>query len=84
MSVVWQRGLLVRHLVMPEKVAGTASVAAFLAGELAPDTYVNLMAQYHPAGKVNSAAFCAINRCTTPSEYAEGGASCTQGGFISL
>ncbi len=40
-------GLLVRHLVMPEDLAGTASTMAFLAA-LSPATYVNLMGQYHP------------------------------------
>jgi len=42
------RGLLVRHLVLPGGLAGTASVARFLAG-LSRDTTLNLMAQYHPA-----------------------------------
>lgn len=43
------RGLLVRHLVLPADLAGTAGVARFLASELSPDSYVNVMAQYHPA-----------------------------------
>jgi putative pyruvate formate lyase activating enzyme len=47
-----KRGALVRHLVMPGGVAGTADIMKFLADELSPDTYVNLMDQYHPAGKV--------------------------------
>lgn len=42
------RGLLVRHLVLPGGLAGTASVARFLAG-LSRDTALNLMAQYRPA-----------------------------------
>ncbi len=37
------RGLLVRHLVMPGGVAGTREVVRFLAREVSPDTYVNLM-----------------------------------------
>jgi len=45
-----RRGVLVRHLVMPNRVAGTPQVAEWLARELSPDTYVNMMAQYHPAG----------------------------------
>jgi putative pyruvate formate lyase activating enzyme len=44
---VAQRGLLVRHLVLPGGLAGTAEVARFLA-ELSPDTYINLMGQYRP------------------------------------
>lgn len=49
-----RRGLLVRHLVMPENLAGTADVAAWLAREISPRTYFNLMDQYHPAGRVLS------------------------------
>lgn len=64
-----QRGVLVRHLVMPEGIAGTAQVAEFLASELSPNTYLNLMAQYHPAGKVTTSTFPQINRPITPEEY---------------
>jgi hypothetical protein len=42
------RGLLVRHLVLPEGLAGTREVARFLAREVSPDTYVNVMGQYRP------------------------------------
>jgi len=42
-----RRGLLVRHLVLPNDLAGTAEVVRFLA-ELSEDTYVNIMAQYRP------------------------------------
>jgi putative pyruvate formate lyase activating enzyme len=45
------RGLLVRHLVLPDGLAGTAKVCQFLAGEVSPETYVNIMDQYHPAGR---------------------------------
>ena len=43
-----QRGLIVRHLVLPGGLAGTAAVARFLADEISPRTYLNLMDQYHP------------------------------------
>ncbi len=43
-----KRGLLVRHLVMPEGVAGTEKVLAFIAREISPHTTVNLMDQYRP------------------------------------
>jgi len=46
---VARRGLLVRHLVLPGGIAGTAEVAGFLAEEISPDTYINVMAQYRPA-----------------------------------
>ncbi len=45
------RGLLVRHLVMPKGLAGTATVLEFLAREISADTYLNLMDQYHPCYK---------------------------------
>jgi putative pyruvate formate lyase activating enzyme len=45
------KGLLVRHLVLPGGLAGTADVMAFLAGSISPATYVNLMAQYRPCGQ---------------------------------
>ena len=42
------RGLLIRHLVLPEGLAGTGRWAAWIARELSPDTYVNIMDQYRP------------------------------------
>src|SRR3990170_6156709 len=43
------RGLLVRHLVLPCDLAGTTGIVRFLAEEISPDTYLNLMDQYRPA-----------------------------------
>lgn len=43
-----RRGLLVRHLVMPNGLGGTREIMRFLAREVSPNTYVNIMAQYHP------------------------------------
>lgn len=48
---VAERGLLVRHLVMPGGLAGTESVLRFIAEEISPNTYVNIMDQYHPCGE---------------------------------
>lgn len=45
------RGLLVRHLVMPEGLAGTEEICRFLAEEISPHTYINIMAQYRPCYK---------------------------------
>ncbi|MFO8034847.1 MAG: radical SAM protein [Candidatus Bipolaricaulota bacterium] len=42
------RGLLVRHLVLPGGLAGSENVLRFLAEEVSPDTFVNIMAQYYP------------------------------------
>ncbi len=43
-----RRGLLVRHLVLPNELAGTEAVLRFIAQELSPDTYINIMGQYRP------------------------------------
>lgn len=45
------RGLLVRHLVMPKDLAGTRQIMRFLAREISPNTYVNIMDQYRPCGE---------------------------------
>ncbi len=68
-SGVAQRGVLVRHLVMPNRVAGTTQILAFLAEEISPQTYVNVMDQYHPCGRAS--AHEAINRRLTREEYRE-------------
>jgi len=67
---VARRGLLIRHLVMPGDLAGTREVMRWIARELSPDTYVNLMPQYYPAGKVSYSEYAEINRRVTPGEYA--------------
>jgi putative pyruvate formate lyase activating enzyme len=64
-----RRGLLIRHLVMPEDVAGTRAVMQWIADELSPETFVNVMAQYHPAGKVSRSDHAEINRRVTPAEF---------------
>jgi putative pyruvate formate lyase activating enzyme len=46
-----QRGLLVRHLVLPHGLAGTKEVVRFLAQEVSTNTYLNIMAQYRPCYK---------------------------------
>jgi len=61
------KGLLVRHLVMPEQVAGTREIMEFLAREISPNTYVNVMDQYRPCGSADKDEF--INRRLTSREY---------------
>jgi putative pyruvate formate lyase activating enzyme len=48
---VAQRGLLVRHLVLPQGLAGTKGIVHFLSQEISRNTYVNIMAQYRPCYK---------------------------------
>lgn len=45
---VAQRGLLVRHLILPHGLAGTKGIVNFLSEEISRNTYVNIMAQYRP------------------------------------
>jgi len=63
------RGLLVRHLVLPGGLAGTASVLEFLADEISRDTYLNLMAQYRPCYR--AAEYPPLDRGLTAAEFAE-------------
>lgn len=63
------RGLLVRHLVMPQGLAGTASVLHFLAKEISRETYVNIMRQYHPCG--DAVGQPDIGRSITSREFRE-------------
>jgi putative pyruvate formate lyase activating enzyme len=65
------RGVLIRHLVMPGGLSETRALLEWIAQELGPDTYVNLMDQYRPAGKVGSRKYAEINRPLTSSEYLE-------------
>ena len=45
------RGLMIRHLVMPNRVSGTKEVLRWIAEHLPKDTYVNIMSQYRPMYK---------------------------------
>lgn len=64
-----QRGLMIRHLVMPGEIAGTKEIMQFIASEVSTNTYVNVMAQYYPAGKVSADQYADINRNIERSEY---------------
>jgi putative pyruvate formate lyase activating enzyme len=64
---VAQRGLLVRHLVLPDNIAGTEEIVKFLSDEISPDTYLNLMDQYRPAYKAH--LYPELNRRLTSQEY---------------
>jgi putative pyruvate formate lyase activating enzyme len=64
-----QRGLLIRHLVLPNNVAGSKEVIDFVASEISLYTYINIMDQYHPA--YNAFNYVELSRRITPSEYKE-------------
>ena len=46
-----RHGLLIRHLVLPNGLAGTREIMRFIAQHISPDSYVNIMAQYRPCGR---------------------------------
>ena len=64
-----RRGLLVRHLVLPNHLAGSFEIIVFLAEEISPHTTVNVMGQYRPCYR--AAEYPAVNRNPTAGEIAE-------------
>lgn len=62
-----QRGLLVRHLVLPNDIAGTDKVLAFIAEEISTNTYVNIMDQYRPCYRAEEVP--ELNRTITAAEF---------------
>lgn len=66
---VARRGLLVRHLVLPNGLAGTEKIVEFLAEEISTDTYLNLMDQYRPA--YNARLYDKLKRALRPAEFEE-------------
>lgn len=66
------RGLLVRHLVLPDNLAGSGRVLPWIAENISRNTYVNIMGQYHPANRVFISAgsgYTALVRSITAAEY---------------
>jgi len=66
-SGIAQRGLLVRHLVLPGGIAGTDRVLEFLANRISRDTYINLMDQYRPCYRADE--YPELDRPITATEY---------------
>ena len=64
-----KKGLLIRHLVLPNNLAGTERIMDFIAKEISKDSYVNIMDQYRPMYKAQDNR--KINRYITPEEYEE-------------
>jgi putative pyruvate formate lyase activating enzyme len=61
------RGLLIRHLVLPNNLAGSEKVLKFISEDLSKECYVNIMAQYRPCGKAYE--YEELSRSLTPNEY---------------
>lgn len=68
-SGIAQRGLLIRHLVMPSCGEDTRNVLQFIRDEISHDAFVNIMAQYHPCYKAGE--YFEISRRITAQEYRE-------------
>jgi putative pyruvate formate lyase activating enzyme len=74
-----RRGLLVRHLVLPDNLAGTDRLLAFLAEEISPHTYVNIMDQYRPCYRADE--FPPLDRRPGRGEYLAAQAAAKQRGL---
>jgi putative pyruvate formate lyase activating enzyme len=68
-SGIAKKGLLIRHLVLPENISGTESIMKFLAEEVSKDVYISLMSQYFPAYKAHT--FKELSRRLMAEEYEE-------------
>lgn len=79
---VAQRGLLVRHLVLPQGLAGTKEIMEFLAKEISPNTYVNVMGQYRPCGQAYTHP--ALREFLTAEEHREAQRLARQAGLTRL
>ncbi len=67
-GVAW-KGMLIRHLVMPDRLAGTDEILAWIASRLSRNTYLNVMDQYRPCGTVHGHP--SLSRRITRGEYEE-------------
>jgi putative pyruvate formate lyase activating enzyme len=66
-SGIAKRGLLVRHLVLPDDLAGTRDIMRFIYLSISPDTYVNIMSQYRPCGRAHETP--GLSRSITAEEF---------------
>ncbi len=64
-----KRGVIVRHLVLPNNISGTEEIMKFIQRELSKDTYISLMSQYLPCYKANELK--EVSRRITYEEYAD-------------
>ena len=62
-----ERGLLIRHLVLPNDIAGSEKILEFIANGLSTDSYVNIMDQYRPCFNVSE--YKELSRPITRREY---------------
>jgi putative pyruvate formate lyase activating enzyme len=77
-----RRGLLVRHLILPNGIAGTEQMVKFLAEEVSPNTYINLMDQYRPCYRAGD--YPELDRPITVAEYQEALDHARESGLVRL
>jgi len=75
-----RRGLIVRHLVLPEGRSGAPGVLRFVAERLSPSTHVSLMSQYYPAHRASEHP--EIDRRITEEEWREATAALAEAGIL--
>ena len=63
------KGLLIRHLVLPDKIAGTEELIEFIANDISDKTAINIMDQYYPAYKASQ--YSSLKRRIKKKEYRE-------------
>ncbi len=77
-----QRGLIIRHLVLPGGAAGTRKIMRFIAKEISAHSYVNIMAQYRPCGR--AAEIKGLNTFLAPADYKNALQAATEEGITRL
>jgi putative pyruvate formate lyase activating enzyme len=76
------RGILLRHLVLPENLAGTREIMRFIATDISSNTYVNLMAQYRPCGRAGEVP--ALSKALSGTDYKSAVAAAREEGITRL
>ncbi|UCG05638.1 MAG: radical SAM protein [Desulfobacterales bacterium] len=77
-----QRGVLIRHLVLPNGLAGTREVMQFIAAKISPNSYVNVMSQYRPCGR--AAEVNGLSSYLPPGDYRQALELARQAGITRL
>ncbi len=77
-----QRGLVVRHLVLPDELAGSEQTLTFLANKISRNTYINLMDQYRPC--FNARSYAGLDRRPARHELARVRALAKQLGLLRI
>lgn len=62
-----KKGLLIRHLVLPNNLTDSKKCLEFIANEISKNSFVNVMEQYYPAHRANE--YPELNRRISPEEY---------------